>query len=54
MEITKENHTIVRVTEIATKTNVELNMIVIVAENIQMDLRQHTRKQPSIKHISIN
>jgi len=27
MKITKENHTIVRVTEIATKTNVELNII---------------------------
>ena len=27
MEITKENHKIVRVTEIATKTSVELNII---------------------------
>jgi hypothetical protein len=38
MEITKENHTIVRVTEIATKTSVELNTINHLVNSFLHDL----------------
>ena len=38
MEITKENHQIVRVAEIATKTNVELNLINSLVNSFLHDL----------------